>query len=139
MKNCFAFNKRNISINLIDDRGCPFDNNIITPFATQADGKSAVAMLKSMFKFAEGSEVHFQCDIEQCNGRCGNVDESFCKTISSERLIQDEQTRDLGKTQNGLMLAASSVFVIDPDQAPCKFYQFELTLKSSRECFFFVI
>uniref|UniRef100_A0A336MZN8 CSON009214 protein n=1 Tax=Culicoides sonorensis TaxID=179676 RepID=A0A336MZN8_CULSO len=118
VKNCFAFNKRNISIELIDDRGCPFDNNIITPFATQNDGKSAVAMLKSMFKFAEGSEVHFQCDIEQCSGRCAPVDDSYCKTISSERLIQDEKQRDLGQAQNGLMLAASSVFVIDPDQAP---------------------
>lgn len=121
MKNCFAFNKRNISINLIDERGCPLDNNIITPFVTQPDGKSAIAMLKSMFKFAEGSEVHLQCDIEQCTGRCPNVDDNSCKTATSERYIQEEKQRALGQPQNGLMLAASSVFVIDPDQAPCKY------------------
>lgn len=120
VKNCFAFNKKNTSINLIDERGCPFDRDIITSFASSPDGKSAVAMLKSMFKFPEGSEVHFQCDIEQCNGKCVDVDESTCLRGALERYSDDTKTRAQGQTQNGLMLAASTVYVIDPALAPCK-------------------
>lgn len=115
VKNCFAFNKKNTSINLIDERGCPFDRDIITSFASSPDGKTAVAMLKSMFKFPEGSEVHFQCDIEQCNGKCIDVDEALCERSAK---FVDDTKRPLGQQQNGMMLAATTVYVIDPALAP---------------------
>lgn len=118
VKNCFAFNKRNGSLNLIDDRGCSIDNNIMTSFVASEDGKSAIAMLKSMFKFPDISEMHFQCDIEQCNTKCADVSEATCSGIAKYQ--NDDVKRLPGQTQNGLMLAASTVYVIDPQNAPCK-------------------
>lgn len=59
VKNCFAFSKKNATLKLIDDRGCSMDGNIIGRFMTNSDGVSATAMLKSMFKFPDGSEVSF--------------------------------------------------------------------------------
>lgn len=125
VKNCFAFNKKNTSISLIDERGCPFDRDIITSFASSPDGRSAVAMLKSMFKFPEGSEVHFQCDIEQCSGKCVDVDEAACNGRGGlERYIDDTKGRAQGQQLNGMQLASSTVFVIDPALAPCKIFEF---------------
>jgi hypothetical protein len=54
VKNCFAFSKKNTSIPLIDDRGCPVNPDIITKFKSSSDGFSATATLKSMFRFPEG-------------------------------------------------------------------------------------
>lgn len=124
VKNCFAFNKRNGSLNLIDDRGCSVDTNIITNFVASEDGKSAVAMLKSMFKFPDISEMQFQCDIEQCNGRCADISESSCRSVARYQ-SNDDVKRAPGQAQNGLMLASTTVYVIDPQYAPCKLLNFK--------------
>uniref|UniRef100_A0A182NL86 ZP domain-containing protein n=1 Tax=Anopheles dirus TaxID=7168 RepID=A0A182NL86_9DIPT len=115
VKNCFAFNKKNMSVALIDERGCPLKNDTMTRFRASADGTSATAQIMSMFKFSEGSEVHFQCDVVQCNGRCPELDESIC-TGDANAFVKS--ARALGQVDDGMLLAATTVFVIDPAFAP---------------------
>ncbi|XP_054727596.1 uncharacterized protein LOC129237133 isoform X2 [Anastrepha obliqua] len=116
--NCFAFDKKNISIPLIDDRGCPVDADIISRFVPNPDGHSAEATLKSMFKFPEGSEVHLQCDVIQCYGRC--MDDEDCKQIALAGAggVSKGGNRKLGPNEEGSSLAGTTVFVLDPAKAP---------------------
>lgn len=111
VKNCFGFNKKNMSIPLIDDRGCSVDDRIMSRFLPSADGQSATSMISSMFKFPELAEVQIQCDIIQCNGKC--TDEQKCTGDSSGHV---KGGRALGQVEEGLLLAATTVFVLDPSQ-----------------------
>lgn len=63
VKSCFAFNKHNSSVPLIDDRGCPVNPKVIDNFVYDEARGRADAQLQSMFRFAEGSEVHFQVKV----------------------------------------------------------------------------
>lgn len=111
VKNCFAFSKKNTTLKLIDERGCSLDNNIITRFTANPDGISATAMLKSMFKFPEGSEVHIQCDIVPCaKSGCGEM----------ESCTGAFKGRSLGASDEYVFLGATTVFVLDPADAPCE-------------------
>ncbi|XP_012159039.1 uncharacterized protein LOC101459856 isoform X2 [Ceratitis capitata] len=116
--NCFAFDKKNISIALIDERGCPVDEGIISQFTPSPDGHSAEAVLKSMFKFPEDSEVHLQCDVIQCYGRC--MDDEDCKQIALAGAggVSKGGNRKLGANEEGSSLAGTTVFVLDPAKAP---------------------
>lgn len=60
VKSCFAFNKLNSSVPLVDDRGCPVNPDVITPFDYDETEGRADARLTSMFRFPDSSEVHFQ-------------------------------------------------------------------------------
>lgn len=60
VKSCFAFNKLNSSVPLIDDNGCPVNPDVIDQFVYDEKKGIAEARLKSMFRFPESSEVHFQ-------------------------------------------------------------------------------
>lgn len=60
VKNCFAFNKHNDTVLLTDDRGCPFDEDIVGPFVYDEQKGVANAQIKSMFRFPDSTEVHFQ-------------------------------------------------------------------------------
>lgn len=112
MKNCFAFNKKNNSYPLIDERGCSTDG-IMSRFIPSADGQSATSMISSMFKFPEGAEVQIQCDIIECSGKC--VEEEKC---NGESLSFVKGGRALGQAEEGLLLAATTVFVLDPSDLP---------------------
>ncbi|XP_036324162.1 uncharacterized protein LOC118737632 isoform X2 [Rhagoletis pomonella] len=116
--NCFAFDKKNISIPLIDDRGCPVDEAIISRFLPTPDGHSAEATLNSMFKFPEGSEVHLQCDVIQCYGRC--MDDEDCKQIALAGAggVSKGGNRKLAPNEEGSSIAGTTVFVLDPAKAP---------------------
>lgn len=117
VKNCFAFNKKNNTIMLIDDRGCPVLNSgtyIMTRFKTAANGTTAIATLNSMFRFPDGSEVHFQCDVIQCNGLCPDIDDSMCLEDAAS---STKSGRALGQPDEGMLLAATTVFVLDPIDA----------------------
>ncbi|KAK9890791.1 hypothetical protein WA026_012134 [Henosepilachna vigintioctopunctata] len=103
VKNCIVFNKSNTSAPLIDENGCPYDKKIISPF-TYHDTKGYATAQIEMFRFKEGSDVHFQCDIGLCRGACPDPS---CNGIS----------RPL-PTEEGVLVAATSVFVLDPGQAP---------------------
>jgi Zona pellucida-like domain len=112
VKNCFAFNKKNSSRPMIDDRGCSIDG-VMTKFIPSADGQSATSMISSMFKFPEGAEVQIQCDIIQCNGKC--IEDEKCNGESASYV---KGGRALGQTEDGLLLAATTVFVLDPADVP---------------------
>nr|XP_023029074.1 uncharacterized protein LOC111517227 [Leptinotarsa decemlineata] len=107
VKNCFAFNKLNDSVPLIDERGCPVDKNILGPFTYDEKNGIANAPLKSMFRFPESSEVHFQCDVGLCKGSC------LIPSCSGDLL----QSRALNNDE-GILMAATSVFVVEPTDAP---------------------
>lgn len=111
VKNCFAFSKKNISFPLIDDRGCAAQPTIMTRFTTTSDGTQANAVLYSMFKFPEGSEVHIQCDIVQCNKACSEV-------IDCNGNTAVKADRTIGQSEDGLLIASTTVFVLDPANAP---------------------
>lgn len=113
VKNCFAFNKKNFSLPLIDDRGCAVNDAVMSRFLPSADGQSATSMISSMFKFPDGAEVQIQCDIIQCNGKC--ADDMKCTEDSSSYV---KGGRALGQTDEGLLLAATTVFVLDPSEVP---------------------
>lgn len=111
VKNCFAFSKKNSTLKLIDERGCSLNNDIITRFKSNSDGVSATAMMKSMFKFPDGSEVHLQCDIVPC---------TVAGCAEMETCAQGFKGRSLASNDENLFLAATTVFVLDPADAPCK-------------------
>ncbi|KAJ8940602.1 hypothetical protein NQ318_004798, partial [Aromia moschata] len=60
VKSCFVFNKLNGPVYLIDDRGCPLNKDVISPFSYDDAKGVADAKLRSIFKFAEPSDVHIQ-------------------------------------------------------------------------------
>ncbi|XP_056635441.1 uncharacterized protein LOC130444369 [Diorhabda sublineata] len=108
VKNCFAFNKPNDTVLLLDDRGCPVDEDtLLGPFAYDIKTGTANAQLKSMFRFPDSSEVHFQCDVSLCKDTCPQL---ICSgdSVKSRALNADE----------GVLMAATSVFVVDPADAP---------------------
>ncbi|XP_022909936.2 uncharacterized protein [Onthophagus taurus] len=121
VKSCFAFSKANSSVNLIDDRGCPVNPDVITPFTYDEANSKADAEIQSIFKFPEGSQVHFQCEVGLCKGKCP---EPMCGDgTQSKALITDR----------GELLAATSVFVLDPSEAPLvqELYEDDGTIRPS--------
>ncbi|BFF90926.1 uncharacterized protein DMAD_09343 [Drosophila madeirensis] len=114
--NCFAFDKKNRTLKLTDDSGCPYDATIISRFVPTADGRAAEATLTSMFKFPEGSEVHLQCDVIQCYGRCVEIDD--CNDVALAGFTKGGNTpRKFGPNEEGSSLAGTTVFVLDPAEA----------------------
>ncbi|XP_065372545.1 uncharacterized protein LOC135964280 isoform X1 [Calliphora vicina] len=118
--NCLAFDKKNLSLPLIDERGCPLDSGIISRFVPSTDGNYAEATMKSMFKFPEGSEVHLQCDVIQCFGRC--IDEEDCTQVSiaGAGYVKGSSVGPPRKTypnEEGQSIAGTTVFVLDPAEA----------------------
>ncbi|XP_073973373.1 uncharacterized protein isoform X2 [Rhodnius prolixus] len=106
VKSCFAFNRRNNSVQLIDDRGCPLNKQVLSPFIYSEKEGHADSELYSMFQFPDGNQVHFQCDIGVCKGGCG---EPSCSDDSIP-------TRDIA--DDGILLASTSVFVLQPGDIP---------------------
>ncbi|XP_017091338.2 uncharacterized protein [Drosophila bipectinata] len=114
--NCFAFDKKNRTQKLTDDSGCPHDPNIISRFVPTADGRAAEAVLSSMFKFPEGSEVHLQCDVIQCYGRCVEIDD--CNDVALAGFGKGTNgPRKFGPNEEGSSVAGTTVFVLDPAEA----------------------
>ncbi|XP_064546025.1 uncharacterized protein LOC135433720 isoform X1 [Drosophila montana] len=115
--NCFAFDKKNITLKLTDDRGCPYDANIMSRFVPTADGRAAEATLASMFKFPEGSEVHLQCDVIQCYGRCVEIDDCSEVALAGFTKGNGNGPRKFGPNEEGSSIAGTTVFVLDPAEA----------------------
>lgn len=104
VKSCLVFDKLNTSAPaLIDDKGCP-TSDVISSFVYDEKKGIADAQLKSMFRFPDSTEIHFQCDIGLCRGSCP---EPVC----------DSGARAL-TTDEGVLMAATSVFVLEPGDAP---------------------
>ncbi|CAH0555462.1 unnamed protein product [Brassicogethes aeneus] len=98
VKSCFAFNKLNSS--------CPVNQDVISNFVYDESKGTADAQLRSMFRFPESSEVHLQCDIGLCKGSCP---QPSCNGEATGRALA---------TDEGVLMAATSVFVVDPGEAP---------------------
>ncbi|KAH8359411.1 hypothetical protein KR093_006531, partial [Drosophila rubida] len=114
--NCFAFDKKNITLKLTDDRGCPLEPELMTRFIPTADGRAAEATVNSMFKFPEGSEVHLQCDVVQCYGRCVEIDD--CRDLALAGFTKGGNgPRQYGPNEEGSSIAGTTVFVLDPAEA----------------------
>uniref|UniRef100_A0A1B6CA23 ZP domain-containing protein n=1 Tax=Clastoptera arizonana TaxID=38151 RepID=A0A1B6CA23_9HEMI len=116
VKNCFAFNKRNNSVNLVDDRGCSINSRVISQFKYDEKLGHADATIFSMFRFSDSSEVHFQCDIAVCKGLCPEV---TCDDQGLSALAR-AQPKDIYSetTDEGVIMASTSVFVLEPGQSP---------------------
>lgn len=108
--------KKNSSVQLIDERGCPVKTHVITKFIYDKNTGIADAILYSMFRFPDSTQIHFQCDIAVCRGNCGNNlcdgDENLgIKTIGSsngQNILEEE----------GVLLASTSAFVLNPGDTP---------------------
>lgn len=104
VKNCFAFNRRNISAQLIDERGCPRNKNVMSPFVYDETKGTADSTLYSMFQFPDGNQVHIQCDIGVCKGICPELN---C----------DDDLNSGTPIEEGVVVASTSVFVLQPGDA----------------------
>lgn len=120
--NCVAFNKKNGNITLIDERGCPVGREIITRFT--GTGNMASAQLASMFKFPDGSEVHLQCDVAACMaGRCAAESAIDCdkNVVQAGVATKGGSGGALGRPAENNVLSATTVFVLDPSEAPSEY------------------
>ncbi|XP_077290607.1 uncharacterized protein LOC143914302 [Arctopsyche grandis] len=104
VKSCFAFNKHNSSVPLIDERGCSA-NPVISAFTYDVSSGRADAVISSMFRFPDSSQVNFQCDVAICKGGCVAVD---CSS-ANVGVIPGE---------DGSVSASANVFVLDPGELP---------------------
>ncbi|KAI5750199.1 hypothetical protein M8J76_013730 [Diaphorina citri] len=123
VKSCFAFNKKNSSVPLIDEKGCPVNPQVITPFKYDNKQGHADATLKSMFRFSEDSQLHFQCDIAICKGSCPEIpcDSSFNYQIAGFPQAQQLPPKDIYSEtppDEGVLMASTSVFVLQPGEQP---------------------
>lgn len=117
VRSCFAFNKRNGTVNLIDERGCPLDTRVISRLQYDQKEGSAQATIHSMFRFSDSSQVNLQCDIAVC--KAGSCPEPTCPDISEPQaraLSNDIYTE--GTNEEGVLMASTSFFVLDAGDAP---------------------
>lgn len=99
LKNCFAFNMRNYTADLLDNRGCPVKQQSIVVKSETGAAELAIA---SMFRFPDSSQVNYQCDIAICKGTCSVID---CSTESRFEKGDEEST----------VTASTGIFVLDPN------------------------
>lgn len=118
VKSCFAFNKRNSTVPLIDERGCPINLDVISPFKYDEKTGTADATLRSMFRLPESNEVHFQCDIALCKGRCPEVECTNTDLPSAQARALAKDIYQETSAEEGVLMASTSVFVLQPGETP---------------------
>lgn len=62
--------------------------------------------------------MHLQCDIAQCHGGC--ADDICPGDVLTASVTKGGHKPTGNATEDGTMLAATTVFVLDPADAPCK-------------------
>ncbi|KAI5632102.1 hypothetical protein NE865_15169 [Phthorimaea operculella] len=102
LKNCFAFNMRNNTVELTDSKGCPVKQQSVT---IKTENGLADLMIASMFRFPDSSQINFQCEIGICKGSCIAPD---CADDSSRETTGDEET---------VVNASTGIFVLDPNDS----------------------
>ncbi|XP_046421223.1 uncharacterized protein LOC124180149 isoform X1 [Neodiprion fabricii] len=117
VKSCFAFNKRNSSVPLIDEKGCPVNGQVMTKFVYDPSTGFADATLFSMFRFLDSPQVHFQCSISVCKGSCGIPVCDGDPPDSVKGGLQPNAGQSVAG-EEGVLLAGTSVFVLDPGVSP---------------------
>ncbi|KAK6639811.1 hypothetical protein RUM43_008086 [Polyplax serrata] len=119
VKSCFAFNKRNNSVPLIDEKGCPVDSKVMTPFRWDPSTNAADATLFSMFRFPDSTQMNFQCDIAICKGGCPEPDcGDDIETLNSVQGRALDRDPFSEVTEEGTLMASTSVFVLEPGASP---------------------
>ncbi|XP_041976741.1 uncharacterized protein LOC121731401 isoform X2 [Aricia agestis] len=101
MRNCFAFNMRNNTVELLDSRGCPLQQQSV---AIKSENNAAELAIASMFRFPDSSQVNFQCEIGICKGTCQPID---CTTDGRTETADEE----------GSVTASTGIFVLDPNDS----------------------
>ncbi|GBP04307.1 hypothetical protein EVAR_6518_1 [Eumeta japonica] len=99
LKNCFAFNMKNDTVQLLDGKGCPMHNSVSTP---KHDLGSADMLIASMFRFHNSSQANFQCTVVKCRGSCPIPD------------CTSESDGDSSASEEYVGAASTGVFVLDP-------------------------
>ncbi|KAH9629046.1 hypothetical protein HF086_007531, partial [Spodoptera exigua] len=107
LKNCFAFNMRNYTADLLDNRGCPMKQQSLVVKSETGAAELAIA---SMFRFPDSSQVNFQCDIAICKGTCSVID---CSTEARYEKGDEEST----------VTASTGIFVLDPNDNGAYYFQ----------------
>ncbi|KAJ0179859.1 hypothetical protein K1T71_004450 [Dendrolimus kikuchii] len=102
LKNCFAFNMRNHTVELLDNRGCPVKQQSIV---AKSESSSAELAIGSMFKFPDSSQVNFQCDVAVCRG-------STCAAVDCSAEDRPEPT-----DEEGIVTASTGAFILDPNDS----------------------
>ncbi|XP_022122893.2 uncharacterized protein LOC110998518 isoform X1 [Pieris rapae] len=100
MRNCFVFNMRNNTVDLLDRRGCPAKQQTLI---VRSDTTTAEIAIPQMFRFSDSSQINFQCDIGICKGACATIDCS----------IDGPEPND----EEGSVTASTGVFVLDPNDS----------------------
>lgn len=123
IKSCFAFGKGNRSVPLINERGCPYNSRVITEFKYDEATGRADASLFSMFRLPDSRELHFQCDVAICKGICPEMVcnsefEPSSQAQSGSKEIYTEGTT----TDEGVVPASTTVFVLEPGEVPSSGY-----------------
>ncbi|VVD02813.1 unnamed protein product [Leptidea sinapis] len=101
MKNCFAFNMRNVTVELLNKRGCPVKQQSLVVKSEMSSAELAIA---SMFRFPDSSQINLQCDIGICKGTCATLD-----------CAEDGGTE--ATDEDGTVTASTGVFVLDPNDS----------------------
>ncbi|KAL0840335.1 hypothetical protein ABMA28_015600 [Loxostege sticticalis] len=100
MKNCFAFNMRNNTVELLDSRGCPLKQESV---AVKSENSATELSIASMFRFPDSSQVNFQCDIAVCKG-------SHCMPVDCSADARSEPN-----DEEALVTSSTGTFVLDPN------------------------
>ena len=90
---------------------------MITKFEYNEDNDYAEAKLKSIFRFPKSAEIYFQCDVAICKGDCSKDYDCSKKISATERLSKSS-------SEEGSLMASTSTFVLDPNQASRKICNF---------------
>lgn len=122
VKSCFAFGKGNKTVPLINERGCPLNPHVISKFQYDENKGYADSTLYSMFRMSEGTELHFQCDVSICKGKCPSVScssdfEPLTQAqFGPKEVVFSEITSST--SEDGVVPASTTVFVLDPGALP---------------------
>ncbi|CAG0916467.1 unnamed protein product [Notodromas monacha] len=110
VKNCFSFSSTNESVRLIREDGCPERSDIISEFVYNSTTGIGQAEVYEMFRFPSSAEVHFQCDIVLCRGRCV---EPVCDGGPPSPWANN---RDAEEEAKNVLMASTTVFVHEPGE-----------------------
>lgn len=79
-----------------------------------------------------GSEVHLQCDVIQCYGRCVEIDDCSQVALAGFTKGNGNGPRKFGPNEEGSSIAGTTVFVLDPAEARRKKKSHQISSNNSK-------
>lgn len=67
------------------------------------------------------SEVHLQCNIIQCAGKCLEEDDCSSIAVAGVGFTRSFPDHKIGSNEESAGLAGTTVYVIDPEKASCMY------------------